>query len=102
MIFIKLKRFENFSRFIIKSVAKKEKEGLSYFIINEKNEFSTCIDEENKFCYFFIETYRGKKILKLETKIKSFVFLKINDYYNEISREEYNQKFELAKDSCRK
>lgn len=78
MIFIKLKRFENFSRFIIKSVSRKEKEGnLSYFSINEKNEFSTCIDEDNKFCYFFIETYRCKKILKLETKIESFVFLKL-------------------------
>lgn len=102
MIFIKLKKFENFSRYIIKSVSRKEKEGLSYYLINEKNEFSTCIDEENKFCYFFIETYRGKKILKLETKLEVLNFIKINDYYSEISIEEYNQKFELAKDSCRK
>lgn len=102
MIFIKLKRFENFSRYIIKSVSKKEKEGLSYYLVNEKNEFSNSIDEENKFCYFFIETYRGKKNIKLETKLESFNFVKINDYYNEISIEEYNQKFELAKDYCRK
>lgn len=61
MIFIKLKKFENFSRYIIKSVSRKEKEGLSYYLVNEKNEFSNSIDEENKFCYFFIETYAGKK-----------------------------------------
>lgn len=102
MIFIKLKRFENFSRFIIKSVSRKEKEGLSYYLVNEKNEFSNSIDEENKFCYFFIETYRGKKNIKLETKLESFNFININDCYNEISIEEYNQKFELAKDYCRK
>lgn len=36
MIFIKLKKFENFSRYIIKSVSRKEKEGLSYYLVNEK------------------------------------------------------------------
>ena len=103
MIFIKLKRFENFSRFIIKSVHRKEKTGnLSYFSINEKNEFSNDINIENKICYIFIDTNKYEKLLRLEIKLESFSFVNINDYYNEISREEYNQKFELAKDSCRK
>lgn len=102
MIFIKLKRFENFSRYIIKSIARKEQEGLSYFLINEKNEFTNGINEENKFCYIFVETYRGKKNIKLETKLEVLNFIKINDYYSEISIDEYNQKFELAKDSCGK
>lgn len=97
MIFIKLKRFENFSRFIIKSIARKEKEVLSYYLVNEKNEFSNSIDEENKFCYFFIETYRGKKTMKLETKLESFNFIRINDYYEIISKKVYNSKFELIR-----
>lgn len=97
MIFIKLKRFENFSRYIVKSVSRKEKEGLSYYIVNEKNEFSNSIDEENKFCYFFIETYAGKKTFKLETKLESFNFIRINDYYEKISAKAYNSKFELVR-----
>lgn len=97
MIFIKLKRFENFSRYVIKSVAKKEKEGLSYYLINEKNEFSNSIDEENKFCYFFIETYASKKTFKLETKLESFNFIIINDCYEKISAKAYNNQFELIR-----
>lgn len=97
MIFIKLKRFENFSRYVIKSVARKEKEGLSYYLINEKNEFSNSINEENKFCYFFIETYASKKTFKLETKLESFNFIIINDYYEKISAKEYNSQFELVR-----
>ena len=97
MIFIKLKRFENFSRYVIKSVARKEKEGLSYYLINEKNEFSNRIDEENKFCYFFIETYASKKTFKLETKLESLNFIIINDYYEKISIKEYNSQFELVR-----
>ena len=97
MIFIKLKRFENFSRYIIKSVSRKEKEGLSYYLVNEKNEFSNSIDEENKFCYFFIETYASKKTFKLETKLESFNFIIINDYYEKISTKAYNNQFELVR-----
>lgn len=103
MIFIKINNFSCLKNFVVKSVHRKEKTGnLSYFSINEKNEFSNDINIENKICYIFIDTNKYEKLLKLEIKLESFNFVNINDYYDEINRKIYNQKFELAKDYCRK
>ena len=104
MIFIKINNFSLLKNFVVKSVHRKEKTGnISYFSINEKNEFSNDINIENKICYIFIDAAdKYEKLLRLEIKLKSFNFVNINDYYNEINRQIYNQKFELAKYYCRK
>lgn len=49
------------------------------------------------FVTFSLRLTGVKKTFKLETKLESFNFIRINDYYEKISAKAYNSKFELVR-----
>lgn len=49
------------------------------------------------FVTFSLKLMRVKKTFKLETRLESFNFIRINDYYEKISEKAYNSKFELVR-----